>query len=148
MIGIVVSGHINFASGMQSAVKAIAGEQEQMMFIDFVESMSTDELEVQLRQAAKEVDSGEGVLFLADIPGGSPSNRALSIMMDTDNVELIGGANLPMIANAAFEREDVSVKELVDILLEIGGSCIQDMRKQLEAVMAEPEPDLECEDGL
>ncbi|MGF1702875.1 PTS sugar transporter subunit IIA [Photobacterium makurazakiensis] len=147
MIGIVVSGHINFASGMGSAVKAIAGEQDQLEFIDFVESMSTDELEAELRQAAKRVDGGEGVLFLTDIPGGSPCNRALAIMMDTGNVELIAGANLPMIANAAFERDGAELKELVETLLEIGGSCMQDMRKELEAVMA-PEPELECEDGL
>lgn len=61
--------------------------------------------------------------------------------------ELIGGANLPMIANAAFERDGVELKELVEILLEIGGSCMQDMRKQLEMMMA-PEPEVECEDGL
>ncbi|ACH63931.1 PTS galactosamine/N-acetylgalactosamine transporter subunit IIA [Aliivibrio fischeri] len=145
MIGIVVSGHINFATGVESAVKAIAGEQEQMEFVDFVESMSTDELEQALRAAAKRVDSGEGVLFLTDIPGGSPANRALTILMDTENVELIGGANLPMIANAAFERDDTTVKELVTTLLEIGSSCMQDMRLQLELFM-EPEP--ECEDGL
>lgn len=147
MIGIVISGHINYASGMESAVRAIAGEQDQMAFIDFVESMSTEELEVSLRQAAKEVDSGQGVLFLTDIPGGSPCNRALSIMMDTENVELIAGANLPMIANAAFEREGAELKELVETLLEIGTSCVQDMRKELESVMA-PEPETECEDGL
>lgn len=146
MIGIVVSGHINYATGMQSAVKAIAGEQEQMAFIDFVETMSTEQLEERLRQAAKEVDSGEGVLFLTDIPGGSPCNRALSIMMDTANVELVAGANLPMIANAAFERDGVELKELTATLIEIGTSCVQDMRKELEAVM-EPEP-AECEDGL
>ncbi len=40
MIGLIVSGHINFASGMASAVKAIAGEQENMVFIDFVETFS------------------------------------------------------------------------------------------------------------
>ncbi|MEI8672341.1 PTS galactosamine/N-acetylgalactosamine transporter subunit IIA [Vibrio sp. SA48] len=147
MIGIVVSGHIHFATGMQSAVKAIAGEQEQMQFIDFLESMSTDELEAELRKAAKEVDSGEGVLFLTDIPGGSPCNRALAILMDGENVELIGGANLPMVANAAFEREDCSLKELVETLLDIGNSCMQDMRKEVEALM-QPDPVAECEDGL
>lgn len=147
MIGIVVSGHINFATGMQSAVRAIAGEQEQMAFIDFVESISTDHLEALLRQAAQDVDSGEGVLFLTDIPGGSPCNRAMAIMMDTPNVELIGGVNLPMIANAAFEREGVTLQELVAMLLEIGGSSMQDMRQQLAAAM-QPEPELEFEGGL
>lgn len=147
MIGIVVSGHINFATGIQSAVNAIAGDQEQIRFIDFVETMSTDDLEAQLRQAAKDVDSGKGVLFLTDIPGGSPANRALNIMMDTENVELIAGVNLPMVANAAFERDGVSLPELVETLLEIGVSCMQDMRKELEKVMA-PVPELDCEDGL
>ncbi|SUG56029.1 putative PTS system IIA component [Salmonella enterica subsp. diarizonae] len=77
MIGIVVSGHIHFASGMESAVRAIAGEQPQMVFVDFVENLSTDMLEEELRNAADRVDSGDGVLFLTDIPGGSPCNRAL-----------------------------------------------------------------------
>lgn len=147
MIGIVVSGHLNFASGVQSAVRAIAGEQEQMQFVDFVESMSTDELEAQLRKAAAEVNSGKGVLFLTDIPGGSPSNRATAIMMDTEQVEVIGGANLPMIANVAFERDGVELNELVEILLEIGTSCIQDMRQQLEAAMA-PATEDDFDEGL
>lgn len=147
MIGIVVSGHIQFASGMASAVKAIAGEQEQMAFVDFVESLSTDELEAQLRQAAQSVDSGDGVLFLTDIPGGSPSNRALNILMDTPNVELIAGVNLPMIANAAFERDGASLPELVEILMEIGGSCMQNMRVELNKAMTATE-ETACEDGL
>lgn len=136
MIGIVVSGHINFASGVQSAVGAIAGKQAQMKFIDFVETMSTDDLEAELRVAAAEVNTGEGVLFLTDIPGGSPSNRATAIMMDTPLVEVIAGANLPMIANAAFERDDVELHELVEVVLEIGHSCIKDMRKEFAAAMA------------
>lgn len=147
MIGIVVSGHIQFASGMASAVKAIAGEQEQMAFVDFVESLSTDELEAQLRQAAQSVDSGDGILFLTDIPGGSPSNRALNILMDTPNVELIAGVNLPMIANAAFERDGASLPELVEILMEIGGSCMQNMRVELNKAMTVTE-ETACEDGL
>lgn len=136
MIGIVVSGHINFASGMASAIKAIVGEQEQIRFVDFVESMSTDMLEHELRKAARYVDSGDGVLFLTDIPGGSPANRALAILMDTDKIEVLAGINLPMIANAAFERDGVSLIELVEILQEIGKNTMKDMRKELVAAMA------------
>ncbi|HEH9399440.1 TPA: PTS sugar transporter subunit IIA [Aeromonas sobria] len=146
MIGIVVSGHINFASGMQSAIKAIVGTPEQMRFVDFVESMSTDDLELALREAAQEVSSDDGVLFLTDIPGGSPANRASAILMDTDNVEVLAGVNLPMIANAAFERDGVSLSELVDILQEIGKSTMQDMRKALDAAMYQQ--DIDEVDGL
>lgn len=147
MIGIVVSGHIHFASGMQSAVVAITGQQTQMAFVDFTESMSTDALELALRQAASAVDSGEGVLFLTDIPGGSPANRALNILQDTPAIEVISGANLPMIANAAFEREGTTLQALVTTLLEIGSSSMQDMRAQLEMAM-QSAPEIPSEDGL
>ncbi|EKA6606220.1 PTS sugar transporter subunit IIA [Salmonella enterica] len=135
MIGIVVSGHIHFASGMESAVRAIAGEQPQMAFVDFVENMSTDRLEEELRNAADRVDSGDGVLFLTDIPGGSPCNRTLNILMSGRNVELLAGVNLPMIANAAFERDGVSLTELVDILMDIGATSLQNLRTELAAAM-------------
>lgn len=36
MIGIIVIGHINFASGLRSAVEAIAGEQPYIEYIDFI----------------------------------------------------------------------------------------------------------------
>ncbi|ACR69979.1 PTS mannose transporter subunit IIA [Edwardsiella ictaluri] len=146
MIGLVISGHIHFATGMASAVHAIAGDQPQMRFIDFVESMSTDDLEEALRQAADEVDDGEGVLFLTDLPGGSPCNRALNVLMRREGVEVLAGVNLPMIANAAFERDGATLAELVAVLQEIGASSVQNMRQTLEAAMAPVE--CEASDGL
>ncbi|HBC7431537.1 TPA: PTS sugar transporter subunit IIA [Providencia rettgeri] len=143
MIGLIVSGHINFASGMASAVKAIAGEQENMVFIDFVETLSPDELEQQMR-AAMDTMNCEQVLFLTDLPGGTPCNRAMAIMMEDKSVEVLAGVNLPMIVNAALEREGVDAKELLSILQDIGTSSIQDLRQQL-AMISEPEFE---EDGL
>jgi PTS system N-acetylgalactosamine-specific IIA component len=66
--------------------------------------------------------------------------------MDTDNVEVLAGVNLPMIANAAFERDGVSLSELVEILQEIGKSTMQDMRKALDAAMYQQ--DIDEVDGL
>ncbi|HEC8330282.1 TPA: PTS sugar transporter subunit IIA [Providencia rettgeri] len=143
MIGLIVSGHINFASGMASAVKAIAGEQENMVFIDFVETLSPNELEQQMR-AAMDTMNCEHVLFLTDLPGGTPCNRAMAIMMEDKSVEVLAGVNLPMIVNAALEREGVDTKELLSILHNIGTSSIQDLRQQLAMISA---PEFE-EDGL
>lgn len=146
MLGIVVSGHLNFATGMQSAVEAIAGKQEQLVFVDFLESMSTDELEAQLLAAAREVDTGDGVLFLTDIYGGSPTNRAINILLQNPQVEVVCGANLSMIVNAALEREEFTLQELKDVLASGEMSNIKDIRKEVEAAMAE-QP-VEDEDGL
>ncbi|MDK3008493.1 PTS galactosamine/N-acetylgalactosamine transporter subunit IIA [Providencia rettgeri] len=143
MIGLIISGHLNFASGMASAVKAIAGEQENMVFIDFIESISPDELEQQMRAAIQSM-SCEQVVFLTDLPGGTPCNRAMAIMMENPSVEVLAGVNLPMIVNAAFEREDTTASELLSVLREIGMTSIQDLREQL-AMSSEPENE---EDGL
>jgi PTS system N-acetylgalactosamine-specific IIA component len=143
MIGLIISGHINFASGMASAVKAIAGEQKNMVFIDFSESLSPDELEQQMRDAIKFMPC-EHILFLTDLPGGTPCNRAMAIMMENPAVEVLAGVNLPMVVNAAFEREGMTASELLVVLREIGMSSIQDLREQLSALS---EPDNE-EDGL
>ncbi len=148
MIGIVVSGHINFATGMQSAFQAIAGEQEQFQFVDFLESMSTDDLEAQLRQAAQEVNTGDGVLFLCDVVGGSPCNRAMSIMLDTPNVEIIAGVNLAMIANAAFERDGSNLDDLVETIQEIGASTMKSMRQEIAKITAKTTAMADEDDGL
>nr|WP_282551909.1 PTS galactosamine/N-acetylgalactosamine transporter subunit IIA [Providencia rustigianii] len=143
MIGLVVSGHLNFASGMASAVRAIAGEQENMVFLDFIETISPDELEQQMRCAMQAMPC-EQVVFLTDLPGGTPCNRAMAIMMENPSVEVLSGVSLPMIVNAAFEREGVTAKELISILREIGVSSIQDLREQL-STLSEFEDE---EDGL
>lgn len=143
MIGLIISGHLNFASGMESAVKAIAGEQENMVFIDFVETISPDELEQKMHDAMNAMKC-EQVVFLVDLAGGTPCNRAMAIMMQNQSVEVLAGVNLPIIVNAALERDDVSIGELLAILREIGISSIQDVREQL-SMLSEPENE---EDGL
>ena len=40
MKGIIVTGHGNFASGIESTMKLIMGEQEKIAFIDFKEGMT------------------------------------------------------------------------------------------------------------
>ena len=36
MIGLIVTGHANFGSGMTSSVNLIAGEQEAYRYVDFL----------------------------------------------------------------------------------------------------------------
>ena len=51
--------------------------------------------------------TGEGVVLLTDMFGGTPSNLAISVM-DKAKVEVIAGINLPMLiklASRARERE-------------------------------------------
>lgn len=131
MIGIIVSGHINFATGMQSAVEAIVGEQDSLEFIDFVPTMTTEQLEEQMLSSIEKMNDGSGVLILTDVPGGSPCNRGVAIMLNRSDVKVVAGCNLPMITNACFERDDVSLAELAEIVCEIGAQSMKDMAKEI-----------------
>ena len=53
MLGIILTGHGGFASGLEQAMKQILGEQPQFIAIDFPETSSTARLTAQLEQAAE-----------------------------------------------------------------------------------------------
>lgn len=124
MVGIVVVGHINFASGIRSAVEAIAGEQPYVEYIDFVPGMSTEQLEAGIRQAIDKCQTGKGVLIFTDVAGGSPCNRATAIMPDYSDIRVITGSNLPMVANACLERDGTELDELASLIVELGHHSI------------------------
>ena len=48
MIGVIVTGHGNFATGLTSSVKLIAGSPENYVPVDFTQDKSTDDLEREL----------------------------------------------------------------------------------------------------
>ena len=133
MIGLVITGHLNFATGYQSAVHAIAGDCPQVEYVDFLESMSTNELEVKIREAADKVDSGDGVLFLTDIPGGSPFQRSARVAAQMDNADVISGTNLVMAAEACLDRDGMELTELVTQLMATGIENIKSFQQELGA---------------
>lgn len=51
------------------------------------------------------VDSGDGVVVVTDMFGGTPSNLAISIMEER-NIEVISGMNVPMLIKLAEERSE------------------------------------------
>ena len=57
-------------------------------------------------------DTGAGVVILTDMFGGTPSNLALSVM-DSPNVEVIAGVNLPMLIKLASIRGDAKLADAV-----------------------------------
>lgn len=146
MLGIVVTGHINFASGLQSAFNAIVGTASQIKFVDFTEDLSPEELLIKFQQAKEEVDDGSGCLFLTDIYGGTPNNQATQLMLTADNVEVICGVNLPMLINSHWEREELNLQELVKCLLSGATDLVKDVRHEYQRINAQSEQ-IE-EDGL
>lgn len=114
MIGIIVTGHSGFATGLTSSLKLLAGEPECYYAVDFLPEDSKDILTEKIRGAMEQLKNCEGILILADLTGGSPYNVSTRLRMEgTYQMEIIGGVNLGAVIEAVMGRMTVNdVKEL------------------------------------
>ncbi|AGU73390.1 PTS sugar transporter subunit IIA [Streptococcus constellatus] len=108
---IIVIGHGNFATGIHSSLKLIAGEQEKVDAIDFVEGMSANELKEKILAA---ITSDEEVLVLCDLLGGTPFKVASTIMGNRPDLQMnvLSGLNLAMLLETVFARMTLSFDEV------------------------------------
>ena len=113
MIGLVLVTHGNLAQEFIAAMQHVVGKQEQ---VEAVCIGPEDDMEIRRSEILakdKKVNSGDGTIILTDMFGGTPSNLALSLM-ETANVEIIAGINLPMLIKLCSLRKDKSMKEAVN----------------------------------
>ena len=71
-----------------------------------------DQRRAEILDAVKTVDSGEGVVVLTDMFGGTPSNLAISVMGNS-KTEVVAGINLPMLIKLASVRGDCDLEHAV-----------------------------------
>ena len=72
MVGLIISGHGNFASGLRTSLKLIAGEASNIEYVDFIETDSTESLMDKYLNSLKNLDNCDSILALSDLAGGSP----------------------------------------------------------------------------
>ena len=144
MVGLIITGHGHFATGLGSSLKLITGNTENIVYVDFEEAHSTEVLTENLNKALDELKGCEGVLVLADLAGGSPFKCAVECKYarPEQNVEVVAGTNLPMLVEGSMMMgafEDPLV--LAEMLLQTGKEYM--IRFELEKL-----EDAEEEDGI
>ena len=123
MIGLIVTGHANFGSGMTSSVNLIAGEQEAYRYVDFLPTYGTEELTEEIAKAMDELKDCEGIIIFTDLMGGSP-------------------LNLPMLVEIVMSRKFMDdLDGLVESVLETGKEQVT--KYEFKQVVQE-----ESEDGI
>lgn len=119
MIGLIITGHGEFAKGINSVIELVAGTQENVATVDFLENHSTEDLKNNLKEKIENMNT-EGTLIFTDIPGGSPFKISVELSMKNDGIEVISGTNVPMIMEILFDRESVDLLELKNRAMEVG----------------------------
>lgn len=125
MIGIILTGHGQFASGLFSSLTLIAGSFENVVAVDFNGSDSTEDLTEKLEAAVKKISNWDQVIFLTDLVGGSPFKSSVLVGQALKESRVIAGANLPMVLEVAFASGGDDIEVLKNIALEVGKSGIK-----------------------
>ncbi|GGE29977.1 PTS fructose transporter subunit IIA [Agaricicola taiwanensis] len=112
MIGLVLVTHGNLAREFRAALEHVVGPQSQLETITIGPEDDMESRRQDIMAAVATADSGDGVVVLTDMFGGTPSNLAISCMGGR-TVEVIAGINLPMLIKLASVRDDVSLTEAV-----------------------------------
>ena len=103
MIGLVLVTHGRLAEEFHHAVEHVVGQLEYLKTDSIGDD---DEMEQRRRDnvdAVARADSGNGVIILTDMFGGTPSNLAISVM-ESGRIEVIAGVNLPMLIKLSSVR--------------------------------------------
>ena len=112
MIGMVLVTHGRLAVEFAAALEHVVGAQTQIAAVCIGPDDDMEQRRQDILRSIAEVDSGDGVVLLTDMFGGTPSNLAISVM-DRAKIEVIAGVNLPMLIKLASLRQTESLERTV-----------------------------------
>lgn len=112
MVGAVVVTHGRLASELVDATQTIIGGEElpQIRAVSIEWDVEVESARARILEAIREVDSGDGVIIMTDMFGGTPSNISLSFL-EKDRIEIVTGVNLPMLIKFANLRNSSDLQE-------------------------------------
>ena len=122
MIGIVIVAHGGLAREYLAAMQHVVGQQPGLAAISIEADDDRDAKQAEICNAADGVDTGDGVVVVTDLFGGSPSNLSLRACAPVDR-RILYGANLPMLIKLAKSRH-MPVGDAVRTAMEAGRKYI------------------------
>jgi PTS system mannose-specific IIA component len=112
MIGLILVTHGRLADQFVEAMEHVVGPQQCVATICIDANDDMEQRRSEIAKAIRSVDTGDGVIILTDLFGGTPSNLAISLL-ETGRVEVIAGINLPMLIRLAGARKQMDVSAAV-----------------------------------
>lgn len=123
MIGLILVTHGRLAEQFVDAMEHVVGAQDAVATVCIGPNDDMEQRREEIANAITEVNSGEGVIILTDLFGGTPSNLAISLL-DAGTVEVIAGINLPMLIRLAGARKCMGVVAAVEAAQTAGRNYI------------------------
>ncbi len=131
MLGLLVVTHGRLAEELVAAAQRIVGSVEGLEAVSIDWDDDVAEARGRIEEAIRRVDSGEGVLVLTDMFGGTPTNIALSLM-EPQSVDVVTGVNLPMLIKFSNHRARYSLSDVAETIAKQGRQAIHAASELLE----------------
>lgn len=127
MLGILVTGHGKFSEGLLHSLEMIAGKKNNVKNVVFEENMNLEVYTETINQSIKYFqETYDGVVVLTDLKGGTPFNVSLMESQSLSPVEVLAGANLPMLIEGTMKSEFYdSVEKLAKELVITGKTGVE-----------------------
>jgi PTS system mannose-specific IIA component len=121
--GILLVTHNGLGDSFVDCVKHVLGEvPKNLKVLSVLAGEDPQQKLVEGQALIKQLDTGSGVLILADVFGATPSNIGRQLC-HAERVIGVAGLNLPMLLRAVCSPEK-SLPELAEIAVEGGRECI------------------------
>lgn len=118
----MIVAHGGLAREYLAAVEHVVGKQSGIVAISIEPEHDRSAKQLEICKAADAVDTGDGVVVVTDMFGGSPSNLSLMACRPSGR-KIVYGANLPMLIKLAKSRHK-PVPIAVEDALEAGRKYI------------------------
>lgn len=132
MVRVLLLTHGSLADSLLETVSLFVGDCEYVKGFNLGEEPET--MRQNLRNELFDGTNTE-FLILVDLFGGTPFNIAASLLPETmaagKKVEIISGANLPMLAEVLSNVDSMTFQELKDTAVEFGKSGVRDLLTEL-----------------
>lgn len=125
MIKLVLASHGPLAYALVESSKMLCGENE---FVTSICLQTDDSVEIFTEKLKNLVNVNEETLILVDIPGGTPSNRAMYLLNEFPKMRVVSGMNLMMLIECIIKADSCTVDELKEYAINTGKTCIGEMK--------------------
>lgn len=125
MVRIIVVAHGEFATGILTSLRLIAGDTPDVHAINFEDGMSAQELRERIEQ---NISPDTNNLVLTDLLGGTPFkvSTEVSTQLPDNKVVVLSGLNLAILLDASFSRLTYDFDALISKLVRVGQEGIID----------------------
>lgn len=105
MNGVIIVGHGNFGSGLNSTLELIAGKQDFVKYADFTEDKSPEDLKNEVKYQLDSFKDKDKIYLFTDVVGGTPFKVACELKLEDDRIEVFYGTNMAMIIETCMNSQ-------------------------------------------